>query len=348
MERSIRLYSESAARMSKYLKLTISLRLKSIYGRDLFDLVCSDIIFSPLPEDKLGLFNTSSRLILIAERLLGNGEETILSIALHETAHAICYYRSGSTEHDSTFREVCRSLGIGEGFEKARIDIRKQEGIIQKIRKLEALSSSPFEAEAQAAMAKARELAIKYHIEREKNDEERIWEADLATGRRISRKHKILASMVSLLSGVYVVTVHLDSFDGLRCYGQKGDVEIAVYLFDTLERTIDRKLAEERSRDSRLYQGQLGTTSFYMGVLSSLNERFRTSGSDEDTKAIIRMRGDSGRLARRLVFTNARLSGRRSMVRQNEAVYQSGRSFGSRMEIRKGVKRDDGRLLLPR
>ena len=346
MERMIRLYSESAARMSEYLRGAISARLGSVYGRDLSSLIYSDIFFSPLPEGKLGLFITASRLILISERLLSSDMDTILSIALHETAHALCYYETGSAEHDTYFREVCRKLGTSEGFEKAKIDIKKQEGIIQKIRKLEALSSSPFEAEAQAAMAKARELAIKYHIDNSSGEEERIWEADLALGGRVSRKHKILARIVSILSGVYVITVHLDTFDGLRCYGQKGEVEVAVYLWETLERTIDRKLREERNGDSRLYQGQVGTTSFYMGVLASIEERFSREENIESSKAIVKMSNDSGKLARKLVFSKARITGTRSMVRQNEAVFRQGREFGRNMEIRRGVRKDDHRPLL--
>ncbi len=346
MERTIRLYSERASRMCEYLKSAISKRITALYGGDISDRIYSDILFSPLPSSKLGLFITESRLILLSERLLDNDTETILSIALHEVAHAVSFFETGSAEHDVRFREICRALGATEGFEKAKIDIRGQESVLARIKKLEALSSSPFEAEAQTAMTKARELAIKHHIDERRDDEERIWEADFVIGGRISRKYKILARIVSLLTGVYVITVHLDGFDGLRCYGQKGDVEIAIYLWETLERTIDRKLREERARDARLYRGQVGTTSFYMGVLSSMEERYRRSENIEDSKAIVRMSEESGSLAKKLVFSHARISSTRARVRQNEAVYRKGQEFGSRIEIRKGVRRDSGHPLL--
>ncbi|MCR5731401.1 MAG: DUF2786 domain-containing protein [Sphaerochaetaceae bacterium] len=346
MDRIIRLYSQKAAEKRDLLKKKLDGSIDRYFRKDISKSIYSDLFFSPLEKNKLGLFITSSRLILISEELLFSDDSTILSVALHEAAHAICYFETGTAVHDEYFRKVCRELGTDDGFEKASIKLEERESILSKVKKLKALSQSPFEAEAQAALKKAQELSIEYHLEEDNYPDERIWEADLITSSRIARKYKILARIVSLVSGVFVISVHLNEFDGLRCYGKRGDVEVALYLWDTLERTIDKKLREERSNNPYLYQGQIGTTSFYLGVLSSIEERYRRYDNAESTTEIVKITNENRNLAKKLVFTDARIRNSNSYVKQNTTVYNKGKSFGSKLEIRQGIKKRGERLLL--
>lgn len=345
-ERIIRLYSQSAIEKRELLKRDLDNRINNYYKCDRSSYIYSDIFFAPLEKNKLGVFITSNCLIVLSEDILSLDYSLILSVALHEAAHAICYYESDKTEHDELFRSVCRALGAEEGFEKAHIDIKERESLLSKVKKLKALSLSPFEKEAQAALKKAQEMSIKYHLESERYDDERIWEADFITSSRIARKYKILARIVSLISGVFVITVHLDEFDGLRCYGKRSDIQIALYLWDTLERTIDKKLREERKINPYLYKGQLGTTSFYLGVLSSIEERYRKIENKETTTEIVRITNENKNLAMKLVFTNTRVTFGGSSIRQNTRVFDQGRNFGSKLEIRNGIDRKDENLLL--
>ena len=87
---------------------------------------------------------------------------------LHELAHALDYALHGFLSgHSPSFRECCRMLGLDPGFEKSRVRLSAAErnGRKDRIRKLLALSSSPFENEASEAIRKAKALMAKEGID---------------------------------------------------------------------------------------------------------------------------------------------------------------------------------------
>lgn len=335
MDREIRLYSRDALAISDKLEADVRNKLRANGYPDDF----ARIFFSPLPDEKLGMFSPEDKLILITESLLHNSDYgTLLNIALHEAAHFAQYAVYSTTGHDATFRTICKELGAEEGFEKARISIEKQAKVLDKIKKLEALSSSPFESEAQSAMQKVRQLMAEHSIRIDGDEEYKIYEMDLITTSRIFQKHKCLANMIKLLSGVYVVSFHSDSFSGIRAYGDKEELEVASYLFDCLERSIDKELGKRRKENPFVFKGAIGTSSFYHGVYSAISTRFSDDKGGEEAHALVLLHSGNEERAKTLVFDKMRLRSRKNYYRQNNSVYNEGCSFGSRLNISKGIK----------
>ncbi len=345
MDREIRLYIREASVIADKLEADVRDKLRANGYPDDF----ARIFFSPLPEEKLGMFSPEDKLILISERLLNSSDYgTLLNIALHEAAHFAEYSAYASTGHDAVFRSICRELGAEEGFEKARVSIERQAKVLDKIKKLEALSASPFENEAQSAMQKVRQLMAEHSIRIDGDEGNKIYEMDLIATSRIFQKHKCLANMIKLLSGVYVVSFHSDSFSGIRAYGDKEELEVASYLFDCLERSIDKELAKRRKENPLVFKGAIGTSSFYHGVYSAITMRFSAEKGGEENHALIRIHNGNEQRAKALVFDKMRLQSRKNYYRQNNSVYNEGCSFGSRLNISKGIKQGTGTKYLSR
>lgn len=344
MTRSIRVCSRHSAELRKAV-IEDTKRLLSCAG--IHTVPYKDLLFGVLDEKKLGLFLTENQVIILSEELLNAPYEHTLSVALHECAHAREFQLTGSTAHDEEFRAICRQLGIGDGYEKAILKKQHDRSVLEKIRKLEALSASPFEAEAQAALLKARQLMAENHIQTSgEAEDELIYETDLYEGGRIYKKQISLAQMVQKITGCYPVSIHNEAFTGIRAYGSRDELEVASYLWDCLEKSIDRALSEKRAGNPWLFQGQQGTSNFYLGVLSAISEKYSAKEEEGNTTALVRISDENALKAKRLVFPETRLSARRMKYRRNDAVYNEGRSYGSHLEIRKGVK-EKRRAALP-
>lgn len=343
MTRSIRVCSPRSAEIRKKLKEETASALRSA---GIYTVPYTDILFAVLDEKKLGIFQAEGRVIILSEELLYSPFEEILQVALHECAHARQFQLSGTTAHDEEFRRICRQLGTEEGYDKAIIRRKQEKSVLEKIRKLEALSTSPFEAEAQAALLKARQLMAENHIEDGRDEDDLIYETDLYQGGKVYKKQIALAQMVQKITGVYPITIHNDTFTGIRAYGSQEELEVASYLWDCLERSIDKALSHRRSENPWLFQGQQGTSNFYLGVLSAISEKYSQKAEEENTTALVRISDENARKAKRIVFPETRLSTRMIKYRRNEAVYNDGRGYGSRLEIRKGVGRGN-RAALP-
>lgn len=339
MTRTIRLCSIRSIQIRGQIMKDLMAAMKKAY---IFTCPFRQILFGVTDDKQLGVFIPSSGAIILSEELLNSPYEHILSVALHECAHARQYQISGRTAHDDEFRIICRSLGVDEGYEKAVLRHDHDKSVLEKIRKLEALSLSPFEAEAQAALSKARELMVKNHLEvNMEKEEDLIYETDLYIASRIYKKQIALSQMVQAITGVYVISVRRDDFNGIRAYGSKDELEVAGYMWDTLERSIDYALLAKRAENPLLYQGQQGTANFYMGVFSAIAERYSKKEEQEMTKALVKIKNENERKARDIVFSESRISSNAVKYAYNEAVYNAGKSYGSELQIRQGVKYSD-------
>lgn len=351
MIHEIRLCSRNAGKLAMQIKLDIAAHTAASMEQPYID----RIFFAPLRKGNLGQFNTEYNAIFLSEELLhGTDYNHILAVALHEAAHAAQYQHYGYTAHDDLFRRICREFGVDEGYEKAKVDIAKQSKLLDRIRKLEALSSSPFEAEAQSALLKARQLMAEHSIEdNERTEEDSIYEMDFYEGARIQQKQKCLSRMVKAITGIFVITVHYsreygdkENFSGIRGYGSNEELEVASYIWDVLQRSIDRALKKERADNPYLYQGIQGTTNFYMGAAARIIERYAAKEEESTSRAIVLLEEKNRDKAKRIVFPEARIINRRTSFRYNEGAYNAGAAFGSKVDINKPIKQKSGTKLI--
>ena len=123
-----------------------------------YDSLFSRILIAPsLTDRKLGYFSPADKLIVISEEILNSASwHDTENIFIHELGHALAFRLYKDLDHSASFRECCSMLGLEKGFEKSKVKLAAKETEKEKdrIRKLLALSSSPFENEAAEAIKK--------------------------------------------------------------------------------------------------------------------------------------------------------------------------------------------------
>ena len=234
MDRNILRYSRKANDTASKLMTDIS----SLLHEKGCSAKCPPLFFAPIKERQLGLFSSESMCIFLSEDLLFCSYGEILQIALHECAHFLSFVRYGSLSHDEDFRKMCALLGTQEEYSRAHVSLRTRENVLEKVRKLKALSSSPFEAESQAALRKVRQLMASYAMDEDEKEEECIYCTDLFTSAsRMSYSCQIIARLAAMQTGAFIVQVRSGSSTSLRAYGSKAELEVTSYLADVLEGT---------------------------------------------------------------------------------------------------------------
>ena len=338
MDRNILRYSRKANDTASKLMTDIS----SLLHEKGCSAKCPPLFFAPLKEKQLGLFSPESMCIFLSEDLLFCSYGEILQIALHECAHFLSFVRYGSLSHDEDFRKMCALLGTQEEYSRAHVSLRTRESVLEKVRKLKALSSSPFEAESQAALRKVRQLMASYAIDEDEKEEECIYCTDLFTSAsRMSYSCQIIARLAAMQTGAFIVQVRSGSSTSLRAYGSKAELEVTSYLADVLEGAVRKELAKRRRENPSLYYGVTGSNSFYLGVYEALKNRFESSGREEESAemALVMIRDENERLVRDFVFSGTSLVKRKTSHRYSQSARDGGRDFGSHLRINPALRK---------
>ena len=320
----------------------LSARLRKEAGKVLGSFDCPPVCFAMLSGNVLGQYCPQQNVICLSEALLDQSWDIVFHVMLHECAHFLNYRLNGSLAHDASFRKLCIKTGAGEDWGHSRVNLAKQQRIIDKVRKLKALSSSPFAAESEAALKKVRQLVASYSLEAE-DDEESVYMCDLASSRsRISFKAAVLAGIVSDQTGIFVLKTHDQGSAVLRAFGTRDELEVAGYLYDVLENALERELKKERKSRPEL-RGASGTNNFYAGVRQALRERLEKERNDEQSpaKALMIISRDNEDRTRRIVYPDARITRRKARHIYNETAWKEGLSCGKRLQLRAAVKKEN-------
>jgi len=166
----------------------------------------------------------------------------------------------------------------------------EKEKLIDKIKKLMALSHSPNEHEAALAAARAREMLDKYDLsltEVERNDEE-IIEHKVDTGTREPRLWMgRLAVSVSKAFNCRVFRMY-----GIMVFcGTRADTQVADYTYMFLFRTVKRLSKEHRAslarsgiwdRDYKGYGSRAYMQSYALGVVNAIDQRLKEFVQSKD------------------------------------------------------------------
>ena len=153
-----------------------------------------------------------------------------------------------------------------------------------KIQKLMALSSSPFENEASEAIRKAQSLMLECRSAEAEGPV--IYTADLFSAYRLPSYSAHLLSYLSEATGIY--GLRWQDNDGLRTiriHGALAETELAVYIYTylmTSSETAIRKLRKQGTQVSR--------TSFMLGAIRSLSSKLSSTESKSHPEAVIRKR----------------------------------------------------------
>jgi hypothetical protein len=261
-------------------------------------------------ESNWGYYNEESRTIGINQFLLENCPwETVDGIMGHETAHQLvahfhplAYLNEGA--HGPTFKAICRKLWLSPIFAKASSDVataldppnpyRRQADlathpILEKVRKLLALASSPEPAEAEAALAAASRIMAKHNLILAQEDGyaadegfER-WLFPLGTS-RLSAKVSWIGTILEEHFFVKVImTYHFDHFTNqqdraLEMIGRPVNLIMAEHVFHFLMERCETLWAYEKPKAQRMGETGLGAkTAFIVSLLRNFREKLQKS-----------------------------------------------------------------------
>lgn len=301
--------------------------------------LADDIYISPtLSDDRLGFFRPSVLVIVLSEDLVASGDTEIIdNVFLHELSHALDYRLYGNIGHGATFHECCRILGVKEGFDKSKVVLTRARSIgkIEKIRKLMAMASSPFENESAIAIRKAKELMVENGIgEEEEAADEKIYFAALCSSLRLSFGVKEIVAYVGNTCGTCIVITHSrESKKSILSYGSIDEVEFSIYLYDYLMTEIEKAIKEKRKQGEKVSRD-----SFIKGIVDILNARTKEESTDTALMVLQERNIDK---TNRIVYPHASLkrnSGRTSATFDQES-YNNGKVFGDKLNVPTSLKR---------
>ncbi len=305
-------------------------------------------------ESFLGRWHQTTRTIEISRALvLGHSWGAVVEVLKHEMAHQYAHEVLGAvdeTSHGRAFREVCARFGIDARASGIPSAHEADERAVTRIAKLLALAESPNRHEAEAAMAAAQKLMLKYNLEARAQESRGYEHRHLGTpSGRVSEHERMLAMILGKHFFVEVIWVPVyrplagKRASVLEVCGSPSNVAMAEYAHTFLSRTADdlwtahkRASGERSNRDRRTF-----LTGVMQGFLDKLGTQARVHAKeglvwvgDADLHGFYRRRHPHVR--------NVRYGGRP----KNQA-YAKGREHGQRIVLHKPVTASEsrGRLL---
>jgi hypothetical protein len=262
------------------------------------------------------------------------------------------------TAHGPAFRRVCSERGIdarasGAPAETAGAEANREEhSALEKIARLLTLANSPNEHEAQAAMAAAQRLMLKYNLDVSARSSQRDYcyrHVGTPSG-RVYEAPRILALILS--EHFFVETIWVPVWrplEGKRgsvieVCGTRANVELADYVHDFLTHTSERLWREHKrahaitsNRDRRV---------FLAGVMTGFRNKLESQKKENREHGLV-WRGDAD-LSAFLKQRHPRSHWTRYASSQHHAAHAEGQRAGSKIVLHRGLgtkTENRGRLL---
>jgi hypothetical protein len=314
------------------------------------------------------------RTIVISARLIRHHSwEAVLNVFRHEMAHQlVSQSNKRAPAHGDLFAAACEQLGVPPEYRSAGgalpeshplpdpLNQDRARALLEKVRKLLALSESANEHEALLAMRKARELLDQHRLARPGERSEYCSLVINLGQRRIASHHRAIASILMdhfqvevVLASTYDAVV-CDTFKCLDLIGRPGQVKVAEYIFHFLENRLGHLWQNQRRRNPGA--GRTGANSYRLGVLKGFREKLageRANASDRrvtptTNPELLPVRLHDPERDRFLACRYPRLrSSRGRSITVNHEHYQAGQEEGRRLELRAGLEKGCGGPPLP-
>lgn len=305
--------------------------------------------------------------IVVSARLVRQHPwEVVLNVFRHEMAHQLVSQAHGQAPaHGDLFYAACERLGVPPEYRRAGgalpdsqplpdpLNHDRPRALLEKVRKLLALSESANEHEALLAMRKARELLDQHRLSTPGERSEYCSLVINLGRRKVSSHHRAIASL--LMDHFQVEVVLASTYDAAACdtfkcldlIGRPGQVKVAEYIFHFLENRLMRLW--ENQRRLRSGGGRTGGNSYRLGVLNGFREKLAGErkvavGSGAAKAAspaeLLPVRLADPERDRFLTCRYPRLrSSRGRSVTVDQEHYQAGQAEGRRLELRAGLER---------
>lgn len=275
-----------------------------------------------------------------SDELLSEGVsyDTFKEIVEHEVAHFIdeqLYHHMG---HNGSFKHICENLGISQNsayLTHKLTQVEQTSHVLNKVKKLLALSESDNVNEASLAWAKAKELMQSYGIHDTSDNESNIYRIGLVRYKKYTQELKTVAHIACKISGCWLLL----SDDGVAnvayAHGTKTECEVASYLFDYLRKELNRYYEEAKKNNNFSYGSK---TSFYIGVSKSMCERFEKQELETTGTEVVEYQKENGKLAKEFIYGYSGFRHTKSKTRVRDgSAYTSGINAGKSVAIRGGI-----------
>ncbi len=312
---------------------------------------------------RLGRWVPATRTIEISRPLvLSEPWGVVVEVLKHEMAHQyVCEVlgERGETPHGPRFRAVCERLGIdgsaaGIPTEPASPN-EEHRRIGDRIARLLALAESPNVHEAEAAMAAAQRLLLKYNIELRdaRVAQGYVWRHLGKPTGRTTEAERVLSLMLGkyfFVEAIWVPVFRVSEGKRgsvLEICGSAENVEIAEYVHGYLVTTAARLWREHKARLG--IRGDRDRRTFLAGVMSGMSDKLKREARESEERGLVWVAdGDLERYFRRRhpYVRHIRYAGQR-----RSDAYTYGHEAGREIVIHKGMREptaDRGLLLPPR
>lgn len=308
------------------------------------------------------------RLLEIKSSLLENRPwQAMLEVLRHEIAHQIveeCFPEVQEPAHGPKFRAVCRVFGANPAasgsyptleqriFADENDSLSEEARLLNKVRKLLALSESTNEHEAQQALLKARTLTGKYSLTLPEDGEQTEEYFALDVGKPFPRRESHLLQLSSILQEFYQVAVVwlpiIDLLTGknhfsLVVHGTRGKVKIASYVFDCLMQQIDKSWQQLPWEVKWRNSGVRGKKEFASGLLRGFREALQKQNNAPEMQALVHLElAQQARLNEYLHRLYSRLQKFSSQKKSYDKTLQAaGHAEGKKLVLPPGLNRQD-------
>lgn len=310
-----------------------------------------------------GQWQPAFRTIALAERLIRcHPWEVVLNVLRHEMAHQLVSTAPGDGRaHGPAFHQACERLGVPEEYRCAGgalpltrplpdpLAHDRTRGLLEKVRKLLALSESANENEAVLALRKARELLSRHHLPAEGEPSRCCSKVINLKRQRLAGHHRLLATiLIDFFQVEVVLATTFEPATGreykcLDLIGRPGQVKVAEYVHAFLTGRLTTLWQQHRKKCAAAIGA--GRNSFYLGVLKGFQEKLtggrgRTAGhTPAEGEEHWPIPGPDRERDRYLALRYPRLrSGRRRAISIDGELYRAGREQGRRLELHTGLE----------
>ncbi len=311
-------------------------------------------------ERTLGQWDEDSRAIALSERLLEHaGFNDVLAVFHHEVAHQIVselYGIRDAVAHGEAFRRACRLLGIPAA---ARMEIREDRDessarVMARIRKLLALGDSPNRHEAERALAKAHELALRHNIDTVREGVDRVYDLRIVTP-VFKRVPSWIWSICGIVSDFYF-TLYIcrrqDDASGQRyqtieLYGTPDNLQMGEYVYyfllhqgeaawNAYRREKKRRTAEAGAPRTTAASSRREKISFLNGLYEGFRETLERQRSRLAESTALVWSGDPA-LEAFYRQRNPHVSTRSVSSALEESAHAAGQIEGRKLRLRPGL-----------
>ena len=283
----------------------------------------------------------------------------VMDTLRHEMAHQyvdeVLQVRGTEPPHGSAFRHACEylrcspaaSAGSGQDRTSSAELLSDDDRVVERLKKVLSLTSSPNEHEAQAAVKKARRLLLQYNLDVVELDRRRSY-STRALGPVKARRATWELWLAMILSEFFFVEVLWGlSYDAhrdregtvLQVFGADANLDMSEYVYDYFSRLLDGLWVSYRAaqglRDNRERQR------YFAGVTQGFHGKLEEQERALTTETALVWKGDA-RLHEYYRYINPRVQTRTSSGVTASAAFRDGLVEGRRVSIHQPLEKQGG------